>query len=289
MPNPETSPSIQQPNIDYSNPHEQTVNTRLLERARQGNVDARHQLEERNLGLVKHIATRYSGLVSEMPAISGDDLIQEGMFGFDHAIDIFDETKGTFVPYAVNWIRNRALRYIDYNASTIRLPADIRNQVRGLKTTVKEFEEAHGRQPNLKELSELTGKPPEIIDDLRRANTLSCMEPLNTVSDEELRGNYVTSLTGTPSLIPGSDEHVDSLTGQDVVANFDTLVPDPNVRDMIAKRFGLFGQEEYTYKELAKARGVTHQAVQNRIKRELARLAEKIEPTQPKSTSKTSK
>lgn len=51
------------------------------------------------------------------------DLISEGMIGLDIAADRFDKTKGfKFISYAVIWIRQKMIEYLNLHSDTVYLP-----------------------------------------------------------------------------------------------------------------------------------------------------------------------
>jgi len=75
----------------------------LIKLAKQGNIQARNELIEKNINLVHKINRMYG---------SSEDGFQEGILAFCHAIDKFDESKGVKLSsYAFHWIRQRIRRY----------------------------------------------------------------------------------------------------------------------------------------------------------------------------------
>lgn len=92
----------------------------LLNKAQKGDDEAREQLIETNIRLVITIANYYKNISN----IEFIDLIQEGVFGIDKAIDRFDVKSGNkFSTYATWWIRDSITRYITNNSRTIRIPS----------------------------------------------------------------------------------------------------------------------------------------------------------------------
>lgn len=77
----------------------------MFERARNGDVSARHSLIEHNLRLVAHIVKKYNTSERET-----DDLISIGTIGLIKAIDTFDNSKGIrLATYAAKCIENELL------------------------------------------------------------------------------------------------------------------------------------------------------------------------------------
>lgn len=78
-----------------------------LEKAANGDLDARGVLIERNLRLVSHICKKYYAKTNDT-----DDLISIGTIGLIKAVDSFDYSKGTrFSTYASRCVENEILMY----------------------------------------------------------------------------------------------------------------------------------------------------------------------------------
>lgn len=78
-----------------------------LEKASNGDMDARGVLIERNLRLVSHICKKYYAKTND-----NEDLISIGTIGLIKAIDSFDYTKGTRLStYASRCVENEILMY----------------------------------------------------------------------------------------------------------------------------------------------------------------------------------
>lgn len=78
-----------------------------LEKASNGDMDARGVLIERNLRLVSHICKKYYSKTND-----NEDLISIGTIGLIKAIDSFDYTKGTRLStYASRCVENEILMY----------------------------------------------------------------------------------------------------------------------------------------------------------------------------------
>jgi RNA polymerase primary sigma factor len=74
-----------------------------------------------NLRLILKIANSYSG-----KGLSVDDLIQEGVFGFLHAIDRYDPNKNVKLgTYATWWVKQKITRALSNKARLIRLPVHL--------------------------------------------------------------------------------------------------------------------------------------------------------------------
>lgn len=95
----------------------------LLILAQQGNKLAKNKLIQHNFRFVAGIV---SSIIKNYNSNIFDDLIQEGIFGLDKAIDNFDTSKKIkFTTYAVWWVRHYVTKYYRENLSIIRLPDNI--------------------------------------------------------------------------------------------------------------------------------------------------------------------
>lgn len=82
-----------------------------LQKFKEGDIEAKSILVERNLRLVAHIVKKYS-----FPGKEVDDLISIGTVGLIKAIDSFDSSKGTrLATYAARCIENEILMLIRNN------------------------------------------------------------------------------------------------------------------------------------------------------------------------------
>ena len=89
-----------------------------------------------NLRFVISVAKDYQNQGVDLP-----DLIAEGNHGLLKAIKNFDWTKGNrFISYAVWWIKQSILQCLNEHSRTIRLPANIIQEVQKLKKKVEKEE-----------------------------------------------------------------------------------------------------------------------------------------------------
>lgn len=84
----------------------------------QGDIEAFHRIVTCNLGLVLRFASPFKGR-----GVPLADLLQEGIQGLMHAIELFEVERGvTLATYAVPWINNYAQRAVQNRGRTIRVP-----------------------------------------------------------------------------------------------------------------------------------------------------------------------
>ena len=84
-----------------------------LQRAQAGDKEARNHLVQENIGLVKHIVSRYTAR-----GVEKEDLFQIGMIGLLKAIDYFDLSYDVrFSTYAVPMIAGEIRRFMRDNGA----------------------------------------------------------------------------------------------------------------------------------------------------------------------------
>lgn len=98
----------------FPQPLSEVEEKEFLQKFKDGDIDAKNILIERNLRLVAHIVKKYS-----FPGKEIDDLISIGTVGLIKAIDSFDVSKGTrLATYAARCIENEILMLIRNNKKT---------------------------------------------------------------------------------------------------------------------------------------------------------------------------
>lgn len=127
------------------------------------------QLIKHNMLFVISIAKQY-----HFAKVNLSDLIQEGLTGLIEAANRYDPTKGfKFISYAVWWIRQRIINYIENLVDTIRIPIHIRREMHKYsKTHNKSFSDCCATfnvvtTKSLDEIDPLTEEPMQLPSDLK--------------------------------------------------------------------------------------------------------------------------
>ncbi len=147
----------------------------LIERAQQGDQEARELIVAQNTGLVKNLALKFVGSGCEL-----DDLLQIGFMGLLKAIDRFDTKFNVmFSTYAVPMILGEIKRYIR-DDGRIKVSRQLKTDMRNLKKIREDYYNRHGSWPKLSYLSEQMGQPVEkILEILDAAEALTNVESLD--------------------------------------------------------------------------------------------------------------
>lgn len=124
----------------------------LLALVQSGKEDAKVELLERHMGLIKSILHRFKS-----STIDADDLFQVACLGFVKAMNNFDSSLGTkFSTYAFPYIIGEIKRHLrDYRP--VRLGRSGSDLVYSIKQAEDHFSNKEGRLPTVTELSTLMG------------------------------------------------------------------------------------------------------------------------------------
>lgn len=195
--------------------------SRYLQEYKQGSLEAKNILIERNLRLVAHIVKKYQGAAED-----SDDLISIGTIGLIKAIHTFDSNKASRLStYAARCIDNELLMLLRSKKKTSR-EVSLYDPI----GTDKE-----GNEINLLDIIET--------------------EPVDVVKNYSLK--------------------------QDISLLYSLLtkVLTPREQEIIKLRYGLYGEEEMTQREIAKRLNISRSYVSRIEKNALLKLRSYFPPS----------
>lgn len=232
----------------------------LFGRINSGDMSARDIVVENNLKLVVSIARKYVG-----NGLGFLDLIQEGNIGLLEAISKFDVSKGyKFSTFATWWIKQAMTRALGNQSRSIRTPIHMVEKLSYIKKKTKELESTLHREPTIEEISSA------IKIDVQECKAL--MEQSSEVISISTMVNEDNSLE---QVIPTrEDGPAKKAERKELQRIFNELLNELSDRDreLIIKKFGLFGTREHTQEELGELFGVTKQRVGQLQKRALDKI-----------------
>lgn len=204
-----------------------------------------------NVRLVVSIAKYYQ----RPSSVELNDVIQEGILGLEHAIDLFDYRRGfKFSTYASNWVRQHITRFLALRAQVVKVPD---NEYAGLMRAVKEAD-----------------KENRTLDDLsqKQQKILSLLNPVSLDMQIGDGGTALVDTLGSNEL--GPEAVVVDSSGKEVVQQVMDAVLKPREKACLAMYYGLNGEEPVTLARIASLTGVSIQTVRSDIKRAKIKLAE---------------
>jgi RNA polymerase primary sigma factor len=237
--------------------------TALARRSLLGDEEARQELIERNLRFVVKIAQDYAhrGLPLE-------DLIAEGNLGLMKAVERFDPDKGAKLStYASWWIKQFVRKAITDQSRTIRLPSHVQSRIYKLGRATEALAPALGREPSVDELaSEVDLSSKQVLQALNSIpSTVSLESPLGGDGD----GRLADMVADTGAVSPA--ESVEVQDDFEKVRKLVDALPERE-RLIIAKRFGLDGEDPETLDIVGKRVGLTRERIRQLQNDSLVRL-----------------
>ena len=152
---------------------ERDENADLLLALRRGDASALDALTERNMGLVRSIALRFTGR-----GVEYDDLVQTGVIGMIKAARSFDPAFGcVFSTYAVPLITGEIKRMLRDDGA-VKVGRELKRRAVLTARAREKLENRLGREPRLSELARETGMTPE-----ETAEALSAYSPVRSLSE----------------------------------------------------------------------------------------------------------
>ena len=243
--------------------HEQEI--ALAKKIRAGDLRAKQQLVESNLGLVISIAKKH-----DFRAIPFEDLVQEGVIGLMKAATKFDPTKGyKFSTYATHWVKQTISRAIANQSRTIRVPNYLAAALRKMEQVRTNLETDLSRPPTNEELAASTGVSVRRLLDLQKVSA----EPVSLES-------LVSADAETPlvQLLPDlnvEDPEQSVLVGARREASEMLLeVLEPRERQVIAKRFGFEGGRARSLQQIGGEMNLSRERVRQIELKALKKLRE---------------
>jgi RNA polymerase primary sigma factor len=223
-----------------------------------GNINAKKALVEHNLRLVVSVAKRFIGC-----GLLFDDLIQEGNNGLMKAVEKFDYTKGfKFSTYATFWIEQSITRAIANQSKTIRRPVHVYEKTNHIENGRKVFEAQYFREPTNEELAKMLNMTvKEIKEYCNLAETVSMDTKINVEKKDGKRDTVLEDFIEDENHCT-EDQAVNSNFKNEIrqLLNNTTSLTGRE-RTILALRFGLDGNDEWTLEECGKKFEITRERI----------------------------
>jgi RNA polymerase primary sigma factor len=233
----------------------------LAKRVERGDKAAKERMITSNLRLVVSNAKRYRG-----HGVPFGDLIQEGTFGLNRAVEKFDWRKGfKFSTYATWWIRQACQRAISNQAHTIRIPTHVQERQQKLGRSRTKLELELGREPTMEELAEDTGYMLEHVDEA--LHTVDANISLNRQVGED--GFELGDLFSDQDAIDPAEAGMAVLRRGRISEALARI--DETERRVLELRYGFEGEPQ-TLEAIGRELGISRERIRQLERRALARL-----------------
>lgn len=229
----------------------------LAEEIKQGNHLALHTLINSNLKLVRSIVLKEFSFYK----ISIDELIIEGNYGLFLAAQKFDpiKYKTKFSTFASDWIRYKIYSHIAKFRSVIRIPHNSYLKYKKIKSTIQKLKDAGINNPTYKQIEEQCG-----ISELVIKRFLNCLtkeiefdRPIESEDNQRTNMYNLYGVEEQPKYILDSEK---SEVQNIIKESLDTIL-NTREKDIIIKRFGLFGCQPMTLEEICKNWNCTRERI----------------------------
>ncbi|WP_417628268.1 sigma-70 family RNA polymerase sigma factor [Pararhodobacter aggregans] len=214
----------------------------------------------RNHILLKHLAlVRRLAYARMQDGDDVEDLFQDGVIGLMRALEAFDPERGyRFATYGQFGVRQAIARARDEFGGLIRVPAQRAAVLGKLDDIEGRIAERMPAEAMIALLSEALNLPTDVVREFRRI-------PRRAVEFDELPPE---------GLDVDSPQYRDHLAHQreEIITDLLAAMPE-RTADILARRYGLRGEDEMTLEELGEIYGVTRERIRQVEARQLAALA----------------
>jgi RNA polymerase primary sigma factor len=217
----------------------------LAKRIERGDLDAKEEMIESNLGLVHALARTYRGR-----GVPFEDLVQEGTVGLVKAVERFDHRREVkFSTYAVWWIRRSILDALA-GCNVIRIPSKANRQLAAVRRAETELERNGPRRASDAEIAERAELSAATVRSLRGTARV-------TASLDEPVGDDATplgDLVADESAVDPSESAIARENHYEVSAML-CLLPERH-REVLVRRYGLNDRHAQSHEKIGEWLGV---------------------------------
>jgi len=230
----------------------------------QGDLQAREQLIEQYMSLVRSLARRYAYRGEQF-----DDLVQIGAIGLIKAIDRFDVGRGVeLTTYATPNIIGEIKRHFRDRGWAVRVPRGLQELNVRLSRLVEELTVRLARSPTVSELAEAAGvEEEEVVEALESGRAYASLSLSQGAAQDE--GEEIDPLEAL-----GEIEHAYEISEDRAVLEPGFRVLDERERRILHLRF----YEGLTQSQIAWQVGISQMHVSRLIRRSLEKIREEIVP-----------
>ncbi|HEY0317737.1 MAG TPA: sigma-70 family RNA polymerase sigma factor [Solirubrobacterales bacterium] len=240
---------------------------RLIAASSEGDAGATEELVEAFMPAIDSVGRIYRGFSS----LDQGEFRQEGVVGLLRAAKRYDQRLGTpFWAYASWWVRQAMQQLVSELVGPVVLSDRAARRLVRVKRARGEYQQSHGREPSVTDLTDVTGFPREQVEDL------IAIERAPRRLDERPAGD------GDPP--PTFGEGLADPTAEDAYERVDDLIDGEHMRDLskeldereraiVFAHYGI-GSNESTLREIAGGLHLSVERVRQLEERAFGKLRE---------------
>ncbi len=204
----------------------------------------RNLVIEGNIRLIVYVAKSFAS--PDMPLT---DLINEGFFGINVAIDYYDFNFGcAFSTYATFWIREKIMRSIQNNGRSIRIPVSVQMKYNKYQLIRKELSNKLGRNATNEEVAIAMGENIQNIEKLiQYFNDIMSLDSKLSDDTETDKYNFIESR---------SSSFEEDVINKETILKLMSCLTEKE-KDVIIRRY----IQDYTLEAVGKMYGITKERV----------------------------
>jgi len=234
----------------------------------QGDLQAREQLIEQYMSLVRSLARRYSYRGEQL-----EDLVQIGAIGLIKAVDRFDVNRGVeLTTYATPNIIGEIKRHFRDKGWSVRVPRGLQELNVRLSRLVEQLTVQFGRSPTIPELAKASGaQEEEVLEALESGRAYSSLSLSAGDGDDDL----------DPLESIGTEEREYEVSEDRAVLAPGFRALDERERKILQLRFF----DGLTQSQIAQQVGISQMHVSRLIRRSLEKIRAEIAADESEATS----
>jgi RNA polymerase sigma-B factor len=234
----------------------------------EGDLQAREQLIEQYMSLVRSLARRYSYRGEQL-----EDLVQIGAIGLIKAIDRFDLDRGVeLTTYATPNIIGEIKRHFRDKGWSVRVPRGLQELNVQLSRLIEQLTVQEGRSPTISELAKAANvEEEEVLEAIESGRAYSSL----SLSSGGGSGDDGEELDPLESI--GTEEHQYDISEDRAVLAPGFRVLDERERRILHLRFF----EGLTQSQIAQEVGISQMHVSRLIRRSLEKIRDEIVDEEP--------
>lgn len=240
----------------------------LKEAYQNGNLQAKNQIVEGNLRLVRSIALKYIHKTTSFTLL---DLIQEGNIGLMRAVETYNEKRGSFSNYATVWIHSAIKKGINLTDKMISIPHNISLIKKEYIKLVSEYYDKYGVSPSDLYIQNKLRIKKETLHYLKHEKDFDFLSLNQTIGNED-------SPVEIGDLFPSMDNYNDVIKRMD---NYDFLNVIKNLltdEEYYILYYRVLSNNKKTLEKIGKEIGINKETVRQKEKRILKKIKHYVEP-----------